>query len=39
MHDQLRQRGVEGGIAERQLFGGGLADVHAGQALARRGGE
>jgi 8-hydroxy-5-deazaflavin:NADPH oxidoreductase len=39
VHDQLRQHGVEGGIAERQLFGGGLPDVHTGQPLARRGHE
>ena len=37
MHDQLGQRGVEGGIAERQPFGGGVPDVHIGQPLARRG--
>ena len=31
---KLRERGVEGGVGERQLFGGGLADVYAGQPFA-----
>ena len=39
MDDQLRHRGVEGAVGERQPLRGGPPDIHPGQPLMHRGGE
>ena len=39
MHDELRERGVEGAVVERQALGRGLPDVDAGVPLPRGGHE
>ena len=39
MNDQLRQRGIEGAVGERQPLGRGKPDIYPGQPLPHRGGE